>query len=50
MQPQNTYGPHESIDRTFTVESTAFNTEGVVDVDMLNDLFGQIGDYMRRYQ
>ena len=34
-------------DGTFTVEATAFNAEGVVDVDMLNDQFGQIRDYMR---
>ncbi len=32
---------------TFTVEATAFNAEGIVDVDMLNDQFGQIRDYMR---
>ncbi len=33
-------------DGTFTVESTAFNAEGVVDVQMLNDQFGQIRRYV----
>lgn len=37
-------------ERTFTVKATAFNTEGVVDVDMLNEQFSQIRDYMRKYQ
>lgn len=33
-------------DDTFTVESTAFNETGVVDVDMLNDQFDQIKKYL----
>lgn len=33
-------------DKTFTVEATAFNKEGVVDFDMLNSNFSKIRDYM----
>lgn len=29
---------------TFTVEATAFNSEGVVDVEMLNEQFKRIRD------
>lgn len=35
-------------DDTFTVEATAFGETGVVDVDMLNDQFGQIRNYMAK--
>lgn len=35
-------------DGTFTVEATAFNAEGVVDVDMLNCCFDTIRGYMNR--
>lgn len=33
-------------DGTFTVEATAFDETGAVDVDMLNDQFGQIRNYL----
>lgn len=33
-------------DDTFTVEATAFGNDGVVDVDMLNECFDRIHDYM----
>ena len=33
---------------TFTVEATAFDETGVVDVDMLNDQFGQIRNYLAK--
>ena len=35
-------------DDTFTVEATAFDETGVVDVDMLNDQFGQIRNYLTK--
>ena len=35
-------------DDTFTVEATAFDETGVVDVDMLNDQFGQIRNYLAK--
>lgn len=35
-------------DGTFTVEATAFDETGVVDVDMLNDQFSQIRNYLVR--
>lgn len=35
-------------DGTFTVEATAFNKEGVVDVDMLNRCFETIREYMKK--
>ena len=35
-------------DDTFTVEATAFGETGVVDLDMLNDQFGQIRNYMAK--
>ena len=30
----------------FTVEATAFNAEGVVDINMLNESFEKIRDYL----
>lgn len=33
-------------DDTFTVEATAFNQEGIVDVNMLNDQFSQLRGYL----
>lgn len=35
-------------DGTFTVEATAFDETGVVDVDMLNDQFRQIRNYLKK--
>ena len=35
-----------SYDKTFTVEATAFDETGVVDVDMLNDQFRQIREFL----
>ena len=35
-------------DGTFTVEATAFDETGVVDVDMLNDQFSQIRNYLEK--
>ena len=33
---------------TFTVEATAFNKEGIVDVDMLNNQFRRIREFLSR--
>ncbi len=35
-------------DGTFTVEATAFDETGTVDVDMLNDQFSQIRNYLKK--
>lgn len=34
-------------DSTFTVEATAFNSQGIIDVDMLNDCFDKIRNYIK---
>lgn len=42
------YIQHINYDDTFTVEATAFNQEGVVDIDMLNDQFSQIREFLHK--